>query len=154
MRQASASTRQMKQTRGQLSQGNFDVATSTPYIGDFQSIESSLNSFTATISDTFLIIVLSLGGAGFQQSQNMGGGLVDFLMQGLQPDQQLCGGHQPHHGSAVPGEFRRCHLHALHRRLPVQLAHQGGDIGQDGFLIIVLSLGGAGRPPTTAGPAA
>ena len=24
---------------GQLSQGNFDVATSTPYIGDFQSIE-------------------------------------------------------------------------------------------------------------------
>ena len=34
--------------------------------------------------DGFLIIVLSLGGAGFQQSQNMGGGLVDFLMQGLQ----------------------------------------------------------------------
>ena len=34
----------------QLSQGNFDVHTSVPYIGDFKSIEDSLNSFTATIS--------------------------------------------------------------------------------------------------------
>ncbi len=46
---------------GQLSQGNFDVATSTPYIGDFQSIESSLNSFTATISDTLGSIVHTQG---------------------------------------------------------------------------------------------
>ena len=42
---------------GQLSQGNFDVSTSTPYIGDFQSIETSLNSFTATISGTLGAIV-------------------------------------------------------------------------------------------------
>ena len=34
----------------QLSQGNFDVQTSVPYIGDFKSIEDSLNSFTSTIS--------------------------------------------------------------------------------------------------------
>ncbi len=45
----------------QLSQGNFDVSTSTPYIGDFQSIESSLNSFTATISDTLGSIVHTQG---------------------------------------------------------------------------------------------
>ena len=36
---------------GQLSQGNFDVSTSTRYIGDFQSIEASINSFTSTLSD-------------------------------------------------------------------------------------------------------
>ena len=46
---------------GQLSQGNFDVATSTPYIGDFQSIESSLNSFTSTISETLGSIVQTQG---------------------------------------------------------------------------------------------
>ena len=46
---------------GQLSQGNFDVATSTPYIGDFQSIESSLNSFTSTISDTLGSIIHTQG---------------------------------------------------------------------------------------------
>ena len=41
----------------ELSQGNFDVSTSTPYIGDFQSIETSLNSFTSTISDTLGSII-------------------------------------------------------------------------------------------------
>ncbi|WP_295736460.1 methyl-accepting chemotaxis protein [uncultured Oscillibacter sp.] len=46
---------------GQLSQGNFDVAASVPYIGDFQSIETSLNSFTATISDTLGSIVHTQG---------------------------------------------------------------------------------------------
>nr|WP_325219065.1 methyl-accepting chemotaxis protein [uncultured Oscillibacter sp.] len=46
---------------GQLSQGNFDVSTSAPYIGDFQSIETSLNSFTATISDTLGSIVQTQG---------------------------------------------------------------------------------------------
>ena len=34
--------------------------------------------------DGFLIVVLGLGGAGFQQSQHVGGGLVDFLVQGFQ----------------------------------------------------------------------
>ena len=41
----------------ELSRGNFDVSTGTPYIGDFQSIETSLNSFTTTISDTLGAIV-------------------------------------------------------------------------------------------------
>ena len=34
----------------QLSQGNFDVATSTEYIGDFHSIQTSLDRFTSTVS--------------------------------------------------------------------------------------------------------
>ena len=46
---------------GQLSQGNFNVSTSTPYIGDFQSIETSLNSFTATISGTLGSIIQTQG---------------------------------------------------------------------------------------------
>ncbi|WP_325200377.1 methyl-accepting chemotaxis protein [Oscillibacter sp.] len=46
---------------GRLSQGDFDVATATPYIGDFQSIEASLNSFTSTISDTLGSIIHTQG---------------------------------------------------------------------------------------------
>lgn len=34
----------------QLSQGNFDVHTSVPYVGDFRSIEESLDSLTSTLS--------------------------------------------------------------------------------------------------------
>lgn len=34
----------------QLSEGNFNVHTAMPYIGDFQSIEASIDSFTTTIS--------------------------------------------------------------------------------------------------------
>lgn len=37
---------------GELAQGNFDVSTSVPYIGDFHSIENSLNIFTTTLSGT------------------------------------------------------------------------------------------------------
>lgn len=37
---------------GELAQGNFDVSTSVAFIGDFRSIEDSLNRFTSTISGT------------------------------------------------------------------------------------------------------
>ncbi len=37
---------------GQLSQGNFDVHTSTPFIGDFRSIETSIESLTTNLSNT------------------------------------------------------------------------------------------------------
>lgn len=43
----------------QLSQGNFDISTSTPYIGDFHSIENSLNSFTSTLSAALGAIIHS-----------------------------------------------------------------------------------------------
>lgn len=36
----------------QLSRGNFDVATTAPFIGDFRSIEMSLDSLTTTLSGT------------------------------------------------------------------------------------------------------
>ena len=35
----------------ELAQGNFDVAAAVPYIGDFQSIEVSLNRFTSALSE-------------------------------------------------------------------------------------------------------
>ena len=41
----------------QLAQGNFDVNTSTRYIGDFQSIETSLDTFTASLSSALGSIV-------------------------------------------------------------------------------------------------
>ena len=50
MAQVHAYVQDLNGIMAELSQGNFDVRTSTPYIGDFKSIEDSLNSFTATIS--------------------------------------------------------------------------------------------------------
>ena len=40
----------------QFSDGNFDVSTSTEYIGAFQSIEQSINSFTETMTKAFQYI--------------------------------------------------------------------------------------------------
>ena len=40
----------------QFSDSNFDVATSTEYIGDFRSIERSIDSFTETITQAFQYI--------------------------------------------------------------------------------------------------
>ncbi len=42
---------------GELAKGNFDVYTSTNYIGDFQSIETALNAFTTSLSDALGNIV-------------------------------------------------------------------------------------------------
>ena len=42
---------------GELAQGNFDVQTSTRYIGDFSAIETALDSFTAALSDAMDNIV-------------------------------------------------------------------------------------------------
>ena len=50
MAQVHAYVQDLNGLMAQLSQGNFDVRTSQPYIGDFKSIEDSINSFTATIS--------------------------------------------------------------------------------------------------------
>ena len=41
----------------ELARGNFDVQTSTRYIGDFQTIEEALNSFTVALSDAMSNIV-------------------------------------------------------------------------------------------------
>ena len=50
MAQVHTYVRDLNAVMDQLSQGNFDVQTAVPYIGDFKSIEDSLNSFTSTIS--------------------------------------------------------------------------------------------------------
>ena len=42
---------------GELAQGNFDVHTSTRYIGDFSTIETALDSFTVALSDAMGNIV-------------------------------------------------------------------------------------------------
>lgn len=42
----------LKRIMEQLSQGNFDVNTSAPFIGDFRSIEEALDSLTSTLSGT------------------------------------------------------------------------------------------------------
>lgn len=41
---------------GELSKGNFNVGTDSEYIGDFRSIEESIDSFTSTLSSAFLNI--------------------------------------------------------------------------------------------------
>lgn len=51
---------------GHLAQGDFNVGTSTEFIGDFRSIEESINSFTATMSSA----LGSIGRAEHQISGN------------------------------------------------------------------------------------
>ena len=60
---------------GELAQGNFNVSPSVNYIGDFRSIEESLNTFTATISSTLSSIV---------QTQSRVSGHAEQLSSGAQ----------------------------------------------------------------------
>ncbi len=59
----------------QLSQGNFDVGTEIPYIGDFRSIEESIVSFTASISQAF---------AKINQAESKVSGNAEHLSSGAQ----------------------------------------------------------------------
>ncbi len=59
----------------QLSQGNFDVHTATPFIGDFQSIETSIESFTENISQAF---------ASIRQAESQVTGHAEHLSSGAQ----------------------------------------------------------------------
>ena len=59
----------------QLSQGNFDVHTSAPFIGDFQSIEVSIDSFTENISQAF---------ARIRQAEHQVSGHAESLSNGAQ----------------------------------------------------------------------
>ena len=47
----------LNRVMGELAHGNFNVETSTHYIGDFQSIEESLNQFTDALSEAMGSIV-------------------------------------------------------------------------------------------------
>lgn len=70
----------LKHIMEQLSQGNFDVAATAPYIGDFQSIEEALNRFTTTLSGT----IENICQAQHQVSANAGqlSGSAQSLAQG------------------------------------------------------------------------
>ncbi len=59
----------------QLSDGNFDVHTSAPFIGDFQSIETSMESFTDNISQAF---------ARIRQAERQVSGHAESLSNGAQ----------------------------------------------------------------------
>ena len=61
---------------GRLSEGNFDVHTSEHFIGDFKSIERSIDSFTS-------IIFLCRQRVSRMQIQNVCSRLVQFLVQRL-----------------------------------------------------------------------
>ena len=80
----------------QLSDGNFNVSTSTEYIGDFQSIERSIDSFTETMTKVFRHIneveqrisgnagQLSNGSQNLAQSSTEQAGAVDELYSTLE----------------------------------------------------------------------
>ncbi|MCM1309192.1 MAG: methyl-accepting chemotaxis protein [Butyrivibrio sp.] len=59
----------------QFSNGNFDVATSKPYIGDFHSIEQALNRFTSTLSTTI---------SSIYQAERRVSGHAEMLSNGAQ----------------------------------------------------------------------
>ncbi len=56
MEQIHGYVKDINRIMAQLSQGNFNVTTATDYIGDFRSIEDSINSFTSTISNAIGLI--------------------------------------------------------------------------------------------------
>ena len=53
MARISSYVKDINRVMAQFSQGNFDVQTSTPFIGDFQSIETAINTFTQNMTDSF-----------------------------------------------------------------------------------------------------
>lgn len=59
----------------QLSKGNFDVAVSRPYIGDFNSIEKTLNILTSTLSTTI---------SNIYQAERQVSGNAEMLSNGAQ----------------------------------------------------------------------
>ena len=59
----------------ELSNGNFNVHTSTPFIGDFRSIEESIDSFTSTISSAM---------AQISQAEQQVSGHANHLSTGAQ----------------------------------------------------------------------
>lgn len=65
---------------GELAQGNFDVETSTRYIGDFQSIEEALGHFTASISEAMEGIIRAEQSVAAHAEQLSGG--AQTLAQG------------------------------------------------------------------------
>ncbi|MBD5149477.1 MAG: hypothetical protein HDT18_03705 [Oscillibacter sp.] len=58
-----------------LSQGDFDVHTAAPFIGDFQSIETSIESFTENISQAF---------ASIREAEHQVSGHAESLSNGAQ----------------------------------------------------------------------
>ncbi len=50
MKRISTYVEDINRIMAQFSAGNFNIGTSAPYVGDFQSIETSINSFTANMS--------------------------------------------------------------------------------------------------------
>ena len=114
----------------QLSQGNFDVHTSVPYIGDFKSIEDSLNSFTATISAALGKISQAQGRVSSnadQLSSVKGGGFLPEGGQILLPGLRLDGLHSIPSCNCLPGAAaegdpadRRCILLCRRREAPAR----------------------------------
>ena len=59
----------------QLSEGNFNVTTSVPFIGDFRSIEESIDSFTASLSSAI---------GNINQAEHKVSGHAEHLSSGAQ----------------------------------------------------------------------
>lgn len=64
----------------QLSLGNFNVATSVPFIGDFRSIEESIDSFTTSLSSA-MSNINKVQNDVFDHAQNLSNG-AQMLAQG------------------------------------------------------------------------
>ena len=96
MTRISSYVEDINRVMAQLSDGNFNVSTSTEYIGDFQSIEQSIDSFTETMTKVFRHIneveerisgnagQLSNGSQNLAQSATQQAGAVDELYATLE----------------------------------------------------------------------
>ena len=80
MEQTNRYVEDINRIMNELSQGNFNVGTSVRFIGDFSTIESSINSFTSSLS-TAMSNIDEVEGTVFGYAENLSAG-AQALAQG------------------------------------------------------------------------
>ena len=80
MEQTNQYVEDINRIMNELSQGNFNVGTSVRFIGDFSTIESSINSFTSSLS-TAMSNIDEVEGTVFGYAENLSAG-AQALAQG------------------------------------------------------------------------
>ena len=126
----------------QFSDGNFDVSTSTEYIGDFRSIERSIDSFTETITRAFQYIhqveqrissnagQLSSGSQNLAQSATEQASAVEELLSTLEELKRAANGNVQAAASAQESANETARQVSISSQQMTQMVAAMGDISE------------------------
>ena len=126
----------------QFSDGNFDVSTSTEYIGDFRSIERSIDSFTETITRAFQYIhqveqrisanagQLSSGSQNLAQSTTEQASAVEELLSTLEELKRAANGNVQAAASAQESANETARQVSISSQQMTQMVAAMGDINE------------------------